>query len=66
MNKYMIMTKALDEWSVTKEVLWQNDRRRVIFLTDPETNIEGISSDDITVFSRYSDWASKFLSGDFR
>lgn len=65
MNKYVIMRKVLDEWSITKEVVWNNKTRRVIFLTDPNTNIEGISNNDITVFPRYSDWASKFLCGGF-
>jgi len=66
MNKYDIMRKALDEWSITKEVIWHKGRRKVIFLTDPETNTEGISFDDVTIFSKYSDWASRFLNGDFK
>jgi len=66
MSKYGIMTKALDEWSITKEVLWDSLKKRVIFLTDETTDISKINTEYVVTFTSYADWAGKFMNGDLR
>ena len=66
MSKYGIMTKALDEWSITKEVLWDSLKKRVIFLTDETTDISKINTEYVVNFTSYADWDGKFMNGDLR
>ena len=66
MNKYGIMLKALDEWCITREVVWDNSTKRVVFLTDENTDISKIDGDNVTYYPSYANWATKFLNGDLR
>ena len=60
------MIKALDEWSITREVVWDNSTKKVVFLTDEKTNISEIDANNVTYYPSYADWARKFLRGDLR
>ena len=66
MSKYRIMAKALDEWSITKEVLWDSLKKRVIFLTDETTDISKIDVSNVVAYTSFADWAGKFMNGDLR
>tara|TARA_R100000734_G_C3291651_1_gene83408 strand:- start:522 stop:722 length:201 start_codon:yes stop_codon:yes gene_type:complete len=66
MNKYKIMTKALDEWSITREVLWDSLKKRVIFLTDETTDLSKIDVNYVVAYTSYADWAGKFMNGGLR
>ena len=66
MNKYGIMTKALDEWSITKEVLWDSLKKRVIFLTDETTDISKIDVSNVVAYTSFADWAKQFMNGELR
>ena len=60
------MIKALDEYSITKEVLWDSLKKRVVFLTDETTDLSKINADYVVTFTSYADWAGKFMNGDLR
>jgi len=61
MNRYSIMLKALDEWKVTKEVMWDVSTQSVVFLTDASLDISEINADNVVSYAKYSEWASMFM-----